>query len=96
VLVMLEDLGLCPRGEAGAFVADGNTRPGGSLPVNTHGGLMSYCHSGKPGGLFMLTEAVRRLRAGKGGGIVREPEVALIQGHGAHAGVHVTTLLSKQ
>ncbi len=94
VLVMLEDLGFCKPGEAGAFVAEGHTRPGGSLPVNTHGGLMSYCHSGKPGGAFMLTEAVRRLRAGKSDGIVREPEVALIQGHGGHAGIHVTTLLS--
>ena len=94
VLVMLEDLGFCKKGEAGAFVAAGHTAPGGSLPLNTHGGLMSYCHSGKPGGIFMLVEAVRRLRAGRSDGIEREPNVALIQGHGAHAGIHVTTLLA--
>lgn len=94
VLVMLEDLGFCRKGEAGAFVAEGHTAPGGSLPLNTHGGLMSYCHPGKPGGIFMLVEAVRRLRAGTSDGIKREANVALIQGHGAHAGIHVTTLLA--
>jgi acetyl-CoA acetyltransferase len=94
VLVMLEDLGFCKKGEAGAFVAEGHTRPRGSLPVNTHGGLMSYVHPGKPGGIFMLTEAVRRLRAGTSDGIAKAPHVALVQGHGAHAGIHVTTLLS--
>lgn len=91
VLVMLEDLGFCGIGESGAFVEEGHTAPGGTLPVNTHGGLLSCAHPGKPGGIFMLTEAVRRLRDP---GEVGSAELALVQGHGAHAGIAVTTILS--
>src|SRR5207237_9712110 len=45
----LEDLGFVPRGEAGAFIADRNTGPGGKLPRNTNGGGLSYIHSGRYG-----------------------------------------------
>jgi acetyl-CoA acetyltransferase len=41
----LEDLGFVPRGEAGAFIAEHNTAPGGKLPLNTNGGGLSYMHS---------------------------------------------------
>jgi len=42
----LEDLGFVPRGEAGRFIAERNTAPGGKLPLNTNGGGLSYMHSG--------------------------------------------------
>src|SRR5580692_9317945 len=45
----LEDLGFVPRGEAGAFIAQRNTAPGGKLPPNTNGGGLSYMHSGMYG-----------------------------------------------
>jgi acetyl-CoA acetyltransferase len=45
----LEDLGFVPRGEAGAFIAERNTAPGGRLPLNTNGGGLSYMHSGMYG-----------------------------------------------
>jgi len=61
VLIELEDLGLCPTGEAGAFVTDGGIRIGGTIPVNTNGGLLSYCHPGYPGGLFHVVEVARQL-----------------------------------
>lgn len=59
VLMSLENFGLCGRGEAGDFVAAGNIRFGGALPLNTAGGLLSeaYIH-----GLNLLAEAVRQLR----------------------------------
>jgi acetyl-CoA acetyltransferase len=57
----LEDLGFCARGEAGAFIADGHTRPGGALPLNTNGGGLSYMHSGMYG-MYALQESVRQLR----------------------------------
>jgi len=57
----LEDLGFVGRGEAGPFIAEGNTRPGGSLPLNTNGGGLSYMHSGMYG-MYALQESVRQMR----------------------------------
>jgi acetyl-CoA acetyltransferase len=57
----LEDLGFCERGEAARFIWEGNTRPGGALPMNTNGGGLSYMHSGMYG-MYALQESVRQLR----------------------------------
>jgi acetyl-CoA acetyltransferase len=57
----LEDLGFVPRGEAGAFIAERNTAPGGRLPLNTNGGGLSYMHSGMYG-MYALQESVRQMR----------------------------------
>ncbi len=57
----LEDLGFCARGEAAAFIEDGNTRPGAKLPLNTNGGGLSYMHSGMYG-MYALQESVRQMR----------------------------------
>ena len=60
-LMALEDLGFVPRGESGAFVADGHTAIGGRLPVNTNGGGLNYTHSGMYG-MYALQESIRQLR----------------------------------
>lgn len=57
----LEDLGFCGRGEAGAFIEERNTAPGGKLPLNTNGGGLSYTHSGMYG-MYALQESVRQMR----------------------------------
>jgi acetyl-CoA acetyltransferase len=57
----LEDLGFVARGESGGFIADGNTAPGGTLPMNTNGGGLNYVHTGMYG-MFAIQEAVRQLR----------------------------------
>jgi acetyl-CoA acetyltransferase len=57
----LEDLGFVGRGEAGAFIAERNTAPGGRLPMNTNGGGLSYMHSGMYG-MYALQESVRQMR----------------------------------
>jgi len=57
----LEDLGFVAPGEGGAFIADGHTRPGGTLPLNTNGGGLSYMHSGMYG-MYALQESVRQMR----------------------------------
>jgi acetyl-CoA acetyltransferase len=74
-LMALEDLGFVPRGESGAFVAEGHTAIGGSLPVNTTGGGLSYTHSGMYG-MYALQESVRQLR-GEAPAQVEGVEVAL-------------------
>jgi acetyl-CoA acetyltransferase len=61
VLLLLEDLGFCPKGDGGRFVKDGNIALGGSLPVNPDGGGLSALHPGMRG-IFLLIEAVRQLR----------------------------------
>ena len=61
VLITLEGLGFCPKGEGGAFVEDGKLRVGGALPTNTDGGGLSSCQPGMRG-MFLLVEAVRQLR----------------------------------
>jgi acetyl-CoA acetyltransferase len=74
VLIQLEDYGLCPKGEAAGFVADGHTSSGGPLPVNTHGGHLSegYVH-----GLNHVAEAVSQLRGDAGSRQVEGAAVAL-------------------
>ncbi|MDT7576471.1 MAG: hypothetical protein QOH17_2804 [Pseudonocardiales bacterium] len=62
----MEGLGLAPKGEAARMFAAGDFSPGGRLPVNTNGGLLSAGHTGVGGGTALLTEGVRQLlgRAG--------------------------------
>ena len=57
----LEDLGFVERGEAGAFIEEGHTRPGGKLPLKTNGGGLSYMHAGMYG-MYALQESVRQVR----------------------------------
>lgn len=57
----LEDLGFVGRGEGGDFIWEGNTRPGGKLPLNTNGGGLSYMHSGMYG-MYALQESIRQMR----------------------------------
>ncbi|MGH3170220.1 MAG: lipid-transfer protein, partial [Trebonia sp.] len=59
VLMQLEELGFCPRGEARQFIAGGSIETGGRLPLNTHGGQLgeAYIH-----GMNGIAEAVRQVR----------------------------------
>jgi acetyl-CoA acetyltransferase len=95
VLIELEDLGFCPKGEGGRFVGDGHTALGGSLPTNTHGGLLSHAHPGNPGSMFGLTEAVRQLRGAAGARQVAGAEVGLVHGQGGILSSHCTLILGR-
>jgi acetyl-CoA acetyltransferase len=81
VLLALEDLGFCPKGEGGNFVADGRLGPGGSCPAQTSGGGLSYTHPGMFG-LFLLVEAARQVRGECGPRQVDGAEVAVAHGCG--------------
>jgi acetyl-CoA acetyltransferase len=76
----LEDLGFVGRGEAGAFIADGHTSPGGSLPMNTNGGGLSYTHTGMYG-MFLVQESVRQLRR-EAAAQVPDVDISVAQGVG--------------
>jgi acetyl-CoA acetyltransferase len=81
VLLLLEDLGFCPKGEGGRFVESGALRLGGKLPLNTDGGGLSATHPGMRG-IFLLIEAVRQLRGAAGPAQVPDAALALACGSG--------------
>lgn len=81
VLLTLEALGFCEKGEGGPFVEDGKLRVGGALPTNTDGGGLSHCHPGMRG-MFLLVEAVRQLRGEAHGRQVEGAELCCVNGTG--------------
>ena len=92
-ILFLEDLGFCPKGEGGRFVADGHIAPGGSLPVNTNGGGLSYAHPGMYG-LLAMVEAVRQLR-GDAASPIAGAELALAHGNGGTLSSQATVILGR-
>ena len=96
VLVQLEDLGICERGEAGAFMQTHDTRPGGRLPMNTHGGMLSCCHPGNPGAMFALTETLAQFRGECGARQVEHADTALLHALGGIMSSHATLILGRE
>lgn len=94
-LLQLEDLGFCKAGEGGPFVANGGIGLGGRLPVNTHGGLLSHGHPGRPGGIFHIIEAVRQLRGECGDRQVEAASLGLVHGNGGILSTHSTLILGR-
>ena len=97
VLIELEDLGFCAKGEGGPFAASGALRlRGGSLPFNTHGGLLSHCHPGNPGSMFALTEALRQFRGDCGQRQVAGLDTALLHAQGGILSSHCSLILGSE
>lgn len=95
VLLTLEGLGFCKKGEGGAFVEDGKLRVGGSLPTNTDGGGLSSCHPGMRG-MFLLVEATRQLRDECGPRQVEGAELACVNGTGGWFSSASTVILGRE
>ena len=97
VLLTLEALGFCGRGEAGAFVSGQRTAPGGDFPMNTNGGGLSYTHSGMYG-MFAVIEGVRQVRgdyADQGIRQVPDCELAVVHGTGGVLSSAGTAILGR-
>ena len=92
VLLALEDLGFCAKGEGGPFVESGAIAPSGSLPINTDGGGLSSNHPGRRG-VFTLIESVRQLRGQSPGVQLRDPSVGLAHGCGGQLSATATMIL---
>lgn len=94
VLLTLESLGFCKPGEGGDFVSGQRTAPGGSFPLNTNGGGLSYCHPGMYG-IFLLIEAVQQLRGECGERQVKDARIALVNGTGGTLSSTSTLILGR-
>jgi acetyl-CoA acetyltransferase len=94
VLLLLEDLGFCKKGEGGAFVQDGRIALGGRLPINTDGGGLSSNHPGMRG-IFLIIEAVRQLRGQCGPRQVAGAKLAVAHGSGGLLSSQATTILGR-
>lgn len=82
VIVQVEDLGFCPKGQGGRFVADGNLISGvGRLPFNTDGGGLCNNHPGNKGGMTKILEAVRQCR-GEAHPAVQVKDHGIVLAHG--------------
>jgi acetyl-CoA acetyltransferase len=93
--IMLESLGFCKPGEGVHFFADGKSTPGGSLPINTNGGGLSYTHSGMYG-IFPIIEATRQLRGECGDRQVPNVKLSLVNGMGGMLSAAGTLVLSNE
>ncbi len=90
----LEDMGFCKKGEAGPYIAEGNTSPGGELPVNTNGGGLSYMHSGMYG-MYALQESVRQIR-GNAAAQVEAANISVCHGVGGMFAASGTIIMGTQ
>ncbi|MDB4299519.1 thiolase family protein [bacterium] len=93
LLIQLEDLGFCEKGAGGQYLQSGITKPGGALPVNTHGGMLSHCHPGNPGAFFGLTEAIRQLWGQAGERQQQNLQHVLLHAQGGIMSSHATLII---
>ena len=91
-IMTLEDYGFCGKGEGGAFVEGGRIEPGGDLPMNTSGGLLS--ESGMAG-MQLIVEAVKQLRGECGQRQVKDAEIACVSLQGGVMHTHSTLILRR-
>ncbi|TAM33281.1 MAG: thiolase family protein [Rhodanobacter sp.] len=94
--VLLEEIGLCGRGQAGKAAAAGHFSADGELPLNTHGGLLSYGHCGVAGAMAHLAEAhLQMTRRAGARQIAREPAIAMLHGDGGIMSSHISLILER-
>lgn len=92
--ILLEELGLSPRGQAGELARVGHFSRDGALPLNTHGGLLSYGHCGCGGAMAHLVETHLQMTGRAGERQVKDASVAMLHGDGGVLSSHVSLILS--
>jgi acetyl-CoA acetyltransferase len=95
LVIELESIGFFGRGEAGQAALEGALELDGALPCNTHGGLLSYAHSGAAGGMFHVVEAVRQLRGEADARQVPGAEIGFVHGDGGILSAHCSLVLGR-
>ncbi|HEY8336370.1 MAG TPA: thiolase family protein [Tardiphaga sp.] len=93
--MLLEDLGLARRGEAAALVRAGHFGQYGAMPLNTHGGLLSYGHCGVGGAMAHLVETHLQMTGRAENRQVRDASLALLHGDGGVLSSHVSMVLER-
>jgi acetyl-CoA acetyltransferase len=93
--ILLEELGLARRGEACARARNGDFSRDGALPLNTHGGLLSYGHCGSGGALAHLVETQLQMTGRADNRQVKDASVALLHGDGGVMSSHVSMILER-
>jgi acetyl-CoA acetyltransferase len=94
--MLLEDLGLAKRGEAAERVRAGYFSRDGTMPLNTHGGLLSYGHCGVGGAMAHLVETHLQMTGRAESRQVRDASVALLHGDGGVLSSHVSIFLERE
>ena len=93
--ILIEELGLAPRGEAASRARNGDFGVGGALPLNTHGGLLSYGHCGCGGVMAHLVETQLQMTGRAGPRQVCDASLALLHGDGGVMSSHVSMFLER-
>lgn len=94
--MLLEELGFAPRGGAVDRARRGDFDAAGPLPLNTHGGLLSFGHSGVAGGMAHVAEAWTQLAGQAGSRQAGAPRCALVHADGGVLSAHVSLVLQAQ
>jgi acetyl-CoA acetyltransferase len=91
--MLLEEIGLAPRGQAGVLAREGHFSVTGAMPLNLHGGLMSYGHCGVAGAMAHLAEMHLQMTGRAGARQASRAGVALLHGDGGVMSSHVSLVL---
>jgi acetyl-CoA C-acetyltransferase len=94
--ILLEEIGLCARGASAQRVREGAFGTDGELPLNTHGGLLSFGHSGAAGGMAHIAEAYRQLAGRAGSRQIAPRRRALLHADGGVLSAHVSLILERR
>ena len=95
-LLLLENIGFVDAGGSGEFVRSGAMDPGGVMPTNTYGGLLSYGHTGDSSGMSVLIEGVRQVMGEAGERQVAKADRSLIHCYGGMMFDHATLILGRE